>query len=580
MAKGKRRGKPSFGPKHPVRPDVLTDAETILLPAVAHVAVSTRAELPVKGPSSGGDLAAGGLAGGRNEGYVPTRRRTVISRLALLGILCLQAALSLRLRNSAFQDEALYLYVGRLEIVHLLHGAPLRVNYADYFSGAPVLYPVLAAALNAVGGLALARALSLVEMLAVTAMLYSVTRFLFNERTGLCAAALFAVTESAIFLANFATYDATCLFLLASGTMLAVRTSRSRWPLCLLGAPVVALAVAVKYAGLLFVPTIAVLPALAGWPALRRRALVYPPAFCAVVAALLYVGARLGGHAYLAALSSTITSRAQGATPAPVVLRESVEWGGVVTVLAVIGAVAYARRTRTEPDEQIAPSGGPVRRALLGAVLTGTALLAPAYQLHLHTDISLHKHVGFGLFYAAPMAGVGLARLVGDHFRRPQMGIGIWSLALLLGMSQSAYLYHSWPSAGPFVRALSAYLEPNARYLVEVPEVPTYYLEGRADAQPAQFWTTYNITYFTSKGRELTGISGFTAAVDARYFHMVAYDGITTMTADAAIVRALKSSGSYRLVKVVRLRDSAGPVGYYIWVRKNGPTHRSRHRRH
>jgi hypothetical protein len=584
MARGKRRGNPGLSPRHPVRPDILTDAETILLPAVTHAVASTRVDLPVSGGGlaggglaggelRGGDLVGGRLAGapGRNEECVPARRWTLVSRLALLGILCLQAALSLRLRNSAFEDEALYLYVGRLEIAHLLHGVPLQINYADYLSGAPVLYPVLGAALNAVGGLALVRALSLAEMLAVTAMVYSVTRFLFNERTGLCAAALFAVTESAIFLANFATFDATCLFLLAGGTMLAVRTSRSRWPLCLLGAPFVALAVAVKYAGLLFVPTIAVLPALAGWPALRRRALAYPPAFCAVVAALLYAGMRLGGHEYLGALSVTTTSRAHGSTPTAVLLREAAEWGGVITVLAMIGAVAYARRTRTQPDEQIAPSGGPVWRALIGAVLAGTALLAPAYQIHLNTDVSLHKHVGFGLFFAAPMAGVGLARLIGDHFRRPQIGVGVWSLALVLGMSQSANLYYAWPPAGPFVRALSAYLEPNARYLVEVPEAPIYYLEGRADAQPAQFWSTYNIAYFTAKGRELTGISGFTAAVSAGYFHVIAYTGDTTPAVDSAIARTLKSSRSYRLVKVVHIHDSAGPVSYYIWVHHRGP---------
>jgi hypothetical protein len=33
----------------------------------------------------------------------------VVSRFSLLAILCLQAVLSLRLRNTAFEDEALYL---------------------------------------------------------------------------------------------------------------------------------------------------------------------------------------------------------------------------------------------------------------------------------------------------------------------------------------------------------------------------------------------------------------------------------------------------------------------------------------
>jgi hypothetical protein len=564
------KGRPFRGPRHTDRPDVLPFAETIVFPA----APGPRARAPharVPAPTTPIPLLSGG-----EQGYVPSRRRTLLSRLSLLALLCLQAALSLRLHNSAFEDEALYLYVGRLEIAHLFHGAPLPGGYTDYFSGAPTLYPVLGAALNSVGGLALARALSLAEMLAVTTLLYACTRFLFNERTALCASALFSVSMSVLFLGNFATFDATCLFLLALAAWIAVRTSRSRWPLCLLAAPVAALAVAVKYAGLLFVPTIALLMVLAGWPALRgwpgrhRRwfAVVYPALFCAIVAGLLYGAVRLGGASYLSALSTTTTARATGSTPGLTVLRKSVEWGGIVAGLAAFGTVAYTRRVRTEPDEQIAPAGGPLRRALLGTVLTGTALLAPAYQFHLHTAVSLHKHVGFGLFFAAPMAGLGLARLVGDHFRRPHIGIAVWSAALALGMMQSARLYDGWPPSGPFVQALSAYLRPGARYLVEVPEVPIYYLQGRQDAQATQFYSTYTISYPDGHGRVLTGAAGFTAAVEAGYFHVIAYNDDVTPATDKILAKALARSRAYRLAKVVHLHDAGGPVSYDIWVKR------------
>ena len=502
-----------------------------------------------------------------DEGYTPTRRRTAVSRVAVGGILALQALLSLRLRNSAFEDEAQYLYAGRMEIAHLLHGAALQGNYAAYFSGAPVLYPVLGAALNAVGGLVLARALSLAEMLAVTSMLYSMARLLFNERVALCAAALFAVSESALFLGSLATYDATCLFLLACGALIAVRYGGSRQPVVLLAAPVVALAVAVKYAGLIFVPTIAVLPAIAGWPALGRRALLYPPAFALTVAALLYGALVRGGPLYAAAISSTTTDRAQGAVSVLTIAKESAAWGGVITALALVGAVAYTIRPRTEPDEWIAPAGGRLRRAALGALLAGTAFLAPLYQAHLHTDVSLHKHIGFGLFFAAPVAGLGLARLVGDHFHRPQVGVALWSLALVLGMAQSQNLYEAWPPAAPLVRAISPYLQPRAKYLVEAPEVPIYYLEGRADAQPSQFWSTYSITYVDSKGSTLTGNAGFQAAIGAGIFRLVAYDGGTTPATDAVIAKALAASRDYRLATVVREHDSSGPVQFYIWVK-------------
>jgi len=507
------------------------------------------------------------------ERYAASRRVTKISRLVLLAILCLQAVMSLRLHNSAFEDEATYLYAGHMELEHLLHGSALQGDYASYFSGSPVLYPVAAAALDEVGGLAAARALSLIEMLMTTALLYSLTRRLFNERVGLCAAGLFAVTESAIFLGNFATYDATCLVLLAGSASIMVRTVSCRWPLFLLAAPPAALAVGVKYAGLLFVPTIALLPVLAGWPERGRRVLLYPLGFGVAVAGILLVALHLGGPSYVAALQTTTTNRVQGSTAVSTILRESLEWGGVLFAAAVFGAVAYVRRVRTEPDEKIAPAGGPVRRAALGVVLTGTALLAPAYQAHLHTDVSFLKHIGFGLFFAAPMAGFGLARLMGDYFRRPQFGIAVWSLALALGLVQSNTLYHEWPSSDPFVSAFSKYLQPNAMYLVEVPEVPIYYLMGRSDAQPDQFLSTYYLAIRDSKGQILTGPAAYTAAVEGGYFQVIAYNGDVTPASDAAIANALKASHSYYLAATVHLNDEFGPVDYYIWVKGQAPAH-------
>src|SRR6202045_4659553 len=80
----------------------------------------------------------------------------------LLAILAVQTLLSLRLirADTAFQDEAEYLWAGHLEWAHLLHGTPLP-QFPAYFSGAPVLYPPVGALADSVGGLAGARILSL-----------------------------------------------------------------------------------------------------------------------------------------------------------------------------------------------------------------------------------------------------------------------------------------------------------------------------------------------------------------------------------------------------------------------------------
>lgn len=110
------------------------------------------------------------------------RRRRLVSQALLLVILLVQAALSLRLANAAFEDEALYVYAGHVEIGHLFYGQIEYGGFGSYFSGAPTLYPVLAAAVDSLFGLAGVRAMSLLFMLVATACLYGLTRRLFNER--------------------------------------------------------------------------------------------------------------------------------------------------------------------------------------------------------------------------------------------------------------------------------------------------------------------------------------------------------------------------------------------------------------
>jgi hypothetical protein len=495
-------------------------------------------------------------------------RRRWLSRAVLLVILAAQAVLTLRMHNTAFEDEALYLYVGHLEIAHWLHGASLQGNYPSYFSGSPVLYPVLGAAADSIGGLAAARAVSLIEMLATTALLYALTRRLFNERVALCGAVIFSVTEPALYLGHLATYDATALCLLALAAWLVVRTAEFRWPVYLLAAPLTALAAASKYASLLFVPSVVLLAGLAAWPRHGRKALIRPIALAVTVAGLLAGALYLGGANYLQGVRFTTLERFQGTVPRATLLWDSLQWAGLPLALAVIGAVAYAVRPDNEPGEQIAPGGSRLRRILLGAVLAGSALLAPAEQIRIYTLVSLYKHIGFGLFFAAPLAGVGLARVVGDHFRRAQVGIAIWGTTLALGMTQANNLFNAWPDSSTFVADMSAHLRPGARYLVEVDEVPIYYLRHHSDAQPDQFTSTYFIGYADQHGQYLTGNAAYVAAIKAGYFQMVGYNYQTTPSVDAVLAKALATSSRYRLAAAIPNGNDS--VTQYLWVR-TGP---------
>src|ERR1035438_4502425 len=141
----------------------------------------------------------------------------VPGRWPLVVVLVVQAVLSLRLvrADTAFEDEALYLWAGHLEWAHLLHGTPLP-QFPSYFSGAPVLYSPLGALADSVGGLTAARILSLVFMLGATAVLWFTAGRLYGRRAAFFGAALFAVLGPTLHLGAFATLDAMSVFLVRS----------------------------------------------------------------------------------------------------------------------------------------------------------------------------------------------------------------------------------------------------------------------------------------------------------------------------------------------------------------------------
>lgn len=491
-------------------------------------------------------------------------RRLWVSRLVLLALLVVQTALSLRLQNTAFEDEALYLFAGHAELGHLLHGTPLYGGFESYFSGAPVLYPVLAAAVDSVFGLAGARALSLLCMLGCTSLLYTMTRRLFNERAGLCAAGVFAIAQSTAFMGNFATYDALALFLLALAAWIVVRTADTHPMLTLLAAPVAALAVAVKYASALYLPTVVLLGVLTAYQ--RRglpRALARGVLLAVAVATLL--GAGLYASGYLAAIQSTTTARAAGTTPSWQILRDCARWGGLAVAVALVGAFSYVRAGRmSEMPGWRGSLPGARWRAALGVLLVGTALLAPAYQLHLHTEVSLHKHIGYGLFFAAPLAGVGVTRLMGAHFKYPQWAIFLGVVMLSSGMSQAYDNFHTWPDSRGLVAALRPYVSPHGRYLADTYEVPVYEL-GK-DTSYRQWNSTYTIDYTTRTGRHLTGAAGFKAAVADRHFTLIVLDRGNPTGESTTVRDTLVHSTGYRLIGTVPYATGWGSSRFELWA--------------
>jgi hypothetical protein len=521
-------------------------------------------DLAAPGPALALDEPAAERAGG-------LRRLLSSPAWALALVLVVQAALSLRLiwSATAYIDEGLYLSVGHLELNHFLHGAAIP-NVASFMSGSPVVYPPLAAIADNIGGLAGARLLSLAFMLVATAALYGVTRRLLDSTlAAFFAAALFGWLGTAQFLGAFATYDAMALMLLALATWLGVRAIEAddvlRYTLVCGAGVAMAVADAAKYAAALFNPVVLVVVALAAWRAYGRKAGLDSLGAMLLAAALpLTVGYDLAGSSYGQGISSTTLSRASSTASVQSVIDLSVHATGIIAVLAVLGALLVTVRW---------PGWLTV---LLAWALVGAEFLAPAEQARIHTLTSLFKHVGYGAWFACVIAGYLLAELAVVLGR---LGRGRWAMlagtaagtAVVLaagafGVTVANGQHGTWPNSRPMIADLSRLVRPTGIYLVEDPNVVTYYL--RAKLPFVNVDDTYVFYYRDPQThRMLVNTPAYAAAIQRGYFAGIVLAFGDTFATDQTIVADINRDHTYRLADVIPYRDSYGPSEYRIWVR-------------
>ncbi|MFF1636769.1 glycosyltransferase family 39 protein [Streptomyces sp. NPDC058246] len=443
---------------------------------------------------------------------VDTSRSAWISRGVLALILLVQAGLSYRLDGSAFAQEAKF----------LMSDGTLFGLLSDV-------------------GLTGARMLSLAWALGATALLYGATRLLFNARAGLAAAAMYSALESTAFTGRYASPHSLSLFLLAAALWLLARTRQSSPVAVLVAAPFAALAPFAAYAAALYLPSLTVLAVLTAYRFRGAGAFVRGGLFAAATGALCFAGVQLHGmpHGWNAHATDSAAS----------LLEESGEWGGVVLLVAVIGAVGFARRARMgEMPWAEGSAPGTIRRSALGLTLCATALLAPLYQAYLGNGSSLHIHVGFGLLFAVPMAGLGISRMMGAHFRYPQIGIMIYVAALVVGMAQTRELYRP-PDPAAMIGALRGVVDGKGDYLTDEPEISAYYL--RARTEPGQW-------HRAGRGSEL-----------ASAVRKGSYDVIVLRA--ASVPDELRGNAHYRLLALLRPADkdsAGGRTPYRIWVKR------------
>ena len=392
------------------------------------------------------EIGKRGAAPARTAVHRKPKRRRLPSSWPLWCVLAVQAGLSARLiwSNTAFTDEALYLWAGHLEWAHWLHGTSIRAEaFPTYFSGALAVYPPLGALADSLGGLAGARLLSLAFMLAATVLLHGVTRRIFDRTAALFAAALFAGLPATQFLGAFATYDALALMLLALATWLGVwaagRRPGAQAALLALAGVVLALANAAKYASALFDPAAVAVAALAVLRVQGRGASLRGLAtMLLALGALLAAGLWLGGAAYWQGITFTTLSRSVGTYPASGILYVGAGWLVFTLPLAVLGAILVITRRRRPGDR------------LLALALALAVVLAPAEQARIHTFTSLFKHVGYGAWFGCAIAGCALASLASAvppaKARKAMAASGaVAAAAVLPGARLASAHFQGWP---------------------------------------------------------------------------------------------------------------------------------------
>jgi Dolichyl-phosphate-mannose-protein mannosyltransferase len=546
----------------------LADSQKAGLTAIIRIAglEASAPEIPAVGPVGTRDPRTGtDSAEPRDEREILRNRSlSLVSVLSLAIILTVQAVISLRLvwSNTAYTDEALYLWAGRMEWTHWLHGSPIPA-LPTFFSGAPVIYPPASAIADSIDGLAGARILSLFFMLGATSLLWSTTSRLYGRRAGFFAAGLWAFLGPTLKLGAFATFDAMSLFLLALAVWFGVRAGprRESMPWTFAAAGALVLANATAYSTAIFDPVVIAIVLLAWWPLpTSKQAAMRAASVGAYTVAGLILLATIGGSLYGVGIIQTVLSRANGNNPPSLVLSDAAKWTTPIMTGAVAGLVIclVAERQRG-------------RFAML-LILVCSVFLAPIEQARIHTITSLDKHTDFGAWFAAIAAGYAIAKLC-DLLRWKSlrvMGCLAGAAALFfpanLGWGQAQALY-DWPNTAQFVSVLRPLIRQDpGPLLVETPSPARYYLSGSV---PWEDWSsTWSITLPDGKstGEQLgLGAAGQPAVykdfLQKGYFAIVALNWEATPGFDELITEDL--GGHYHYVTSVPY----GASRYVIWER-------------
>ncbi len=374
-----------------------------------------------------------------------------LSRLwhPLMLILAIQAGLSLSLVwcNTAFGDEADYLWGGHLEISHWLHGTSVPQTLTSVYSGSPIIYPPLGAMADALGGLAAARILSLIFLLGATAALYSMGFRLFGQRAAVCASILWAISESVIRLGAYATYDAMSVtFTVFAGWLLVQASFRHhKGELIAAAAATLALSDATAYSGVSIVPVVLAFAFLIWLPHFGARQASYLTAWFAGGWGFFFGILMTVSHSWAGILFTVFNRQLNDQASYTVIINGVWTWSGLTLTLGLLGAI-------------VAFSSAERNQVLLLCLLGVASFVVPLAQIKAHTEFALDKHLAYGSWFAALSAGYAFT-VLSKHFPTPRRALVIASCFVVLsypiftGWEAAWMKQHAWANTSSFVAA-------------------------------------------------------------------------------------------------------------------------------
>jgi hypothetical protein len=463
--------------------------------------------------------------------YLPPRHRQKGAELAhhvpIAIAVILLSLLAIRLRNAVFIDEALYINAGQDYLNGWLRGTPVP-NHAAGFSGAPVVYPVIAATLDAIGGLWLVRAFSLLLIVITTVCVTGLSQHLFGFRAGVLAGASFALTGPVIFVGALATFDAMAMCLLAIALWLGV--TRLSLRTAVLAGMALTAAATVKYTAAVFAPPILVAILLgARRPVMRATAAGVSFVGSLAVLYLLFVDANVQRG-----IAFTTTDRAALSPTSTEFLLVSllIDIGPILLVALGGLVVQFVHRDRR----------------LLALALLGAAMLLPAAQIHLGEGVSFSKHTAYSALFLAPLAGAGLQWLS----RRTYAFGPVFALLLvvmMVGGLRSGAMHREWVDVTPVVDIIAQDDAPGL-YISSSTDAMKYYTR-RAELDVA-WQTTFALYSF--------GPDAIRQAVAEGHYQMVILRSESTRNPEqdagqAVFLDALLSSSDYQALPPIDVRE-------------------------